>query len=1286
MLELYFLSFFFNACINGIIGNRADATAVSITRNIAKQFQASKIINHDMQKALDRSFQLSLKSICDDCLNVGKREFACQRGNSQLRNSLTWLENKKSSVEKELSDVEKKEYEEPTDELLEEIKLLLVQGDPTSEMFRKVRTELIGKAIEEDNAPECYKERVEKTILSQMCYNFAHEIKTNQAISSILETQLLIKMGIKIDAMLDFVPIMVQNLTLIPAMSQQLDHLFNMAQESKDKIRDFITLDKYLLSSNQRYWPKLKDIEDGKLYWPERCLEEIEKKIHENGHCMLTGASGSGKTALAIAFGLWWRDPTKRNHSEATVFYLDAETKKGGEDWYHEVLTHGYQNEIFIIDNCHLNTEDVNLFCSQLEWERPENVFFLLISAPRISESLWGDKSEYYFDYIQQEAILPLDPESLYRNIFQTYSNVYMRTDPHRFIPIENDFSDSDRAAKLHLLCSKNLVVVRSILEEWGKRGGRLSDVTEEIVLDSLADRYLSSYVKKVALVPLCNLGQFEIPAHEIFIDQNFMQESIKALINENMIFPEDDKLFGRCYKVSFHPQVAALIFRAYIYRNIGSTFEISIDDEIFKYLKNYLSPSSKNSIPENFSLVYSRLKQTGALDLQRRLLSDAELQNYAFQKFTRPLNEVSQYLSFLYIINPDKAKNLLQNFINQKTVEKLQVEVSKLKAVQFFYAVSSLTKIDLDTSAHIFGRLPFDFIADRIIFSSLSNIVNWISPSSSSAAAKLNYSVAWRRKIARMLDLNILMEKALKATPLNLVWFLRSFIAIDREQAKLFIYTIPPEILGKKFSGQPISIIESLFGNLYGIECDSTYFKHVVHSFDQPALFNQMKDARLQTLFWILRSINYVEPEFIKSFLTYITPAGLVEKIRRDGDSARYITNFICICDRQFKRKFLQHVNNEEIVTIIEQSKLGDIGTLLENYPQIFELPYSTFAIQKLPDLLAKEKINEINKFVKRIQRIPSKGQRLAVQVLDLLLKSDFADSIINSDAEQLALLLENSFTVDATYPNKILIALAPSGAVKKALLHSDIRGFQLLIHNLSKMLPESKMAPELLLIINQSLQTLDLSDQIKKADIKDLGYFLWNIQANLGAELAQKYCRTVDANIQSKQIVKSTLFELGGFLWNLVHISDLKELRVLSIPLFKEKLENSWQDDPCQCIRILGILVTVSPEAIKSINFSALDIESISDILIMWLKQQLNPKDPHPYTFALTIKGLQVLDEKRTTEIIQNIFCNKDTLDKYQKLFRNTTSNDDITLRSLNLLESVDKFVDSVPKSSDF
>ena len=220
MLEL-FLPWFLTTCVSGILGNRADAKFVSITKNISDKVQIGKIINHDMQKALNRSFLLSIISICDSCLGELKHESYLQKGNFKLSGQLRWLETKKISFEDELKKVEKTVYGEPTVELLAEIKFLLIQGDPKSEAFQKIKTELIERAeISSDKAPECYKKSVEDNILSRMCNHFAYEIEKNQAISNILETQLLTQLDIKIDTLLDSVPFMVQNLNHIPTMAQ----------------------------------------------------------------------------------------------------------------------------------------------------------------------------------------------------------------------------------------------------------------------------------------------------------------------------------------------------------------------------------------------------------------------------------------------------------------------------------------------------------------------------------------------------------------------------------------------------------------------------------------------------------------------------------------------------------------------------------------------------------------------------------------------------------------------------------------------------------------------------------------------------------------------------------------------------------------------------------------------------------------------------------------------------------------------------------------------------------
>ena len=1269
MLGEEFFAWFLLTSISGTIANRVDAKTVSIVttyRDIVKRVKEGKIVNSDMQKAVQRSYLLALKSICESCLNE-KNPISYQQniGKLQLSSDVSWLEKKQFYIEKKLKAIEKSKYDEPSIEALNEIEVLLIQeGGSTKTRFQTFKGKLIEKAIGKNDSPKCYKKNVEDTLFERMRDNFANEIKNNQAVNNIFEAQILVQTDIKVDMIVDYVHNFAE---ILPQFLEKMDKIHSEIQ-SESTLQHFMTLYAYLDSSNERYWPKWKDVKDGMLYWTEDYFEEIEKNLEDKRHCMITGVSGSGKTALAISFGLWWRDSSKRNHPETAVFYVDAlkgYSEERGEDWYREVLTHDDQNEIFIIDNCHLSTEAVNAFCFQWRQNPPKNALLLLISAPKILESPYEDEPEDYFIDFEQTEIVSLHPEHIYKDILKAYSDAYCRIDPQLFIPVEEDLNDSCRADKLERLCSHNLIVARRILETWGDVGGRLSDVTEEAALDSLAYRY---FIDKKApnlaqdLALLCNLGQFEITIHNSFIRQ-LPRESVYALRKRNMISSEDSP-FGRCFRISFHPQVAALIFRAYIYKEIGYGFERRINDEIFQSLKEYLS-----YYPENFILVYSRLYKIGAIELNQRLLCDAELQICASKQFNnRPLNEVIWYLYGLNKIHPEKAKNLLQDFTNKKTVEELQMNVIELNRAQFNYVVKFLIKIDLDISLKILGGLPSNWVFNRIKYSNLNYIAKWIRPTPSSFAAKLGYSNAWCQQIGKMLDLDVLIEQALRAHPQELAWFLDYLIDVDSEKAKHLLDRLSPEILGEKVNNQPFSIIVKYINIFKKLEYDSAFYRTFFNMLDRKTLFINAKDASLQNIYWFLHLLKDVDSELAENLLIFITPVGLAEMFRIKQGTVQDINHFIEVSDRNFLIKFFYQIGKEEIVAIFERSKLGQIGSLLKRYYSPYEETYEIFSTQNLHNKLATERISEINKFIKRIHEIPIHGQRLAVQAIETMLKTDFVNRIIENDVEQFSLLLFNVYKVDHNYPSRILSALAPSGAMEKALQHSSIHGIQLLVRNLSEMAPE--YIPE----IKQSLQTLDLSDRIKEAEIESLKYFLWNIRAHLGAELAQSYCEIIDANIQSKQIANCNLTELGGFLWNLVHISEKDDFRILSISILKERLEEEWKNNPGQFMSIFGILVTINTKARTKLNLSPHDIDSVSDILKVWLMESLN--DGRPYTFSLTVRGLLALDESRTAEIIQNTLYNKSIMEKYLRLFRETMAQA-ITPRSITVLEEVDRFI---------
>ncbi|WP_410509646.1 NB-ARC domain-containing protein [Methanosarcina hadiensis] len=309
MLEL-FLPWFLTTCISGILGNRADSKLVSIAQNISEQVHVGKIVNNDMQKALNRSFILSLLSICDSCLNELKHEYPLQRGNFKLSGQLRWLETKKLSLEDELKAVEKAEYGEPTIELLDEIKFILIQGDPTSEAFQKIKTELIERAeIGNGKAPDCYNKSVERNILSQMCNHFACEIERNQALSNILETQLLIQLGIKIDLVLTSVPSMIQNLNYIPTMAYQVDTMarqVDIMAQAMPQMLESISSEKNSNAPCRIFQvPPLTEefVETPKKEEIKNYLLNSNKSRRILSITAIQGLGGIGKTTLATVLG-----------------------------------------------------------------------------------------------------------------------------------------------------------------------------------------------------------------------------------------------------------------------------------------------------------------------------------------------------------------------------------------------------------------------------------------------------------------------------------------------------------------------------------------------------------------------------------------------------------------------------------------------------------------------------------------------------------------------------------------------------------------------------------------------------------------------------------------------------------------------------------------------------------------------------------------------------------------------------------------------------------------------
>ena len=193
--------------LSGIVGNQADRAVVAAWRIIVERLRrGGRPVNHDLQRAVLRSFILALRSICDDCL----KELEGEKNASA--EDIHWLKEKRRSLEKELKKVEKLEYSELPSEVFDEIQLLLLpDGTLDQERFQALNSALVRAAIGESKPPRCYKDKCEQSLFELMSAFFAEEIKHNQVVRNIFEGRLLAQIDVrlqeqelKLDTIIDY--------------------------------------------------------------------------------------------------------------------------------------------------------------------------------------------------------------------------------------------------------------------------------------------------------------------------------------------------------------------------------------------------------------------------------------------------------------------------------------------------------------------------------------------------------------------------------------------------------------------------------------------------------------------------------------------------------------------------------------------------------------------------------------------------------------------------------------------------------------------------------------------------------------------------------------------------------------------------------------------------------------------------------------------------------------------------------------------------------------------------
>ncbi|MEG4301150.1 HEAT repeat domain-containing protein [Microcoleus sp. D3_18a_C4] len=198
MLDALLLGGLLKVAFDGIVGTQAnDAVKHLCLKGVNKLSRNGKIVNHDLEKALKRSFLKAQQQIASECYK--ELVEPSRRASKALliylpqdRPYLEWLDKKIKHLKSELKQVNKETAPSGIPiEGLDEIELLLSSRNELSQnRFQEVESKLLEVAIKDCDVT-LYQAKLKENLFSLVSAYFAEEIKDNEKVFQIFTAQSL---------------------------------------------------------------------------------------------------------------------------------------------------------------------------------------------------------------------------------------------------------------------------------------------------------------------------------------------------------------------------------------------------------------------------------------------------------------------------------------------------------------------------------------------------------------------------------------------------------------------------------------------------------------------------------------------------------------------------------------------------------------------------------------------------------------------------------------------------------------------------------------------------------------------------------------------------------------------------------------------------------------------------------------------------------------------------------------------------------------------------------------
>lgn len=318
-----------------------------------------------------------------------------------------------------------------------------------------------------------------------------------------------------------------------------------------------------------------------------------------------------------------------------------------------------------------------------------------------------------------------------------------------------------------------------------------------------------------------------------------------------------------------------------------------------------------------------------------------------------------------------------------------------------------------------------------------------------------------------------------------TIYWFLRDWITEDEAGSKTFVEELGQQFWATAFETSNLMDKDHLLRIFLKLG-QNKLATSLVAAWSSKQIIKEVEATGLTKFDFLLVTLSSIDRSLCNMLLDKITPVKLADILKSKLATITTLHQIFRMCSPDFRKPFLQAFNQSELLTIFNNSGLGQIGTFIQYYNQypLIRKAYQTFEREHLHTALEDASLEEISKFIRRItfpkEAFPPHFPQMqyAPNAIQKLKSVDIASKVKAASLHATAYFLWNVFVVDRVQAERYNMAVRMLG-LRDKFSQSELHEINFFLWNLYETnteLPDTFRDKELRRVIADKAQDAKL------------------------------------------------------------------------------------------------------------------------------------------------------------------------------------------------------------------